>query len=374
METADVVVIGGGMVGAAIGYGLAARGAATILLDEGDVALRAARGNFGLVWVQTKGLGMQRYQQWTRQSADLYPDFAAELLERTGIDVGYYKPGGLTLCLGEAEFAQQTQFVAAMHRQAGPEGYDGEMVSRRDVESALPNVTIGPDVTGGIWSPHDGHVTPLRLLRALHAGFAAAGGRYLGEHRVESIARDEAGRFVMTTTGGEVSAAKLVLAAGHGIPQLAPMVGLNVPTEPERGQVLVTERVAPFLPMPINNVRQTIEGSILIGSSNENVGFDDSTTLDMSREIAGRAVRMFPALAHLRLVRTWGALRVLPPDKFPIYEESAACPGAFVATMHSGVTLAAVHARRLPEWILEGRTEEGFDQFATARFDVQAAA
>src|SRR3546814_13595958 len=81
-----------------------------------------------------------------------------------------------------------------------------------------------------------------------------------------------------------------------------------------------------------------------------------------------------PALARLRLVRTWGALRVLPPDKFPIYEESAAYPGAYVATMHSGVTLAAVHARRLPEWILEGRTEDGFEAFATARFDVQAAA
>src|SRR3546814_2406577 len=69
--------------------------------------------------------------------------------------------------------------------------------------------------------------------------------------------------------------------------------------------------------------------------------FDDATTLDITRDMAGRAVRLFPALARLRLVRTWGALRVLPPDKFPIYEESAAHPGAYVATMHSGVTLAA---------------------------------
>ncbi|MFN4090177.1 MAG: NAD(P)/FAD-dependent oxidoreductase [Alphaproteobacteria bacterium] len=374
MQTVDIAVVGGGMVGAAIGYGLASRGAAVAILDEGDTAFRAARGNFGLVWVQTKGLGMQRYADWTRQSADLYPDFAAELRETAGIDVAYEKPGGLTLCLGDAEYENQSRVIGHLRQQAGPGRYDGDMVSRRDVETALPGVTLGREVTGGSWCPHDGHVTPLRLLRAMHAGFAGAGGRYLSEHRVESISPDGSGGFVLKTAGGDVAAGKVVLAAGHGIPRLAPMVGLTVPTQPERGQVLVTERVRRFLPMPISSVRQTVEGSVMIGNSNEDVGFDDGTTLDVSRTMAARAVRIFPALARLRLVRTWGALRVLPPDKFPIYAESESCPGAFVATMHSGVTLAAVHARRLPDWILEGRVEEGFETFGTARFDVQAAA
>src|SRR3546814_19281930 len=104
MHTADFVVIGGGMVGAAIAYGLATRGASVVIVDEGDDAFRAARGNFGLVWVQTKGLGMQRYAEWTRQSADLYPDFADELHASSGIDIGYDKHGGLMICLGGAGF------------------------------------------------------------------------------------------------------------------------------------------------------------------------------------------------------------------------------------------------------------------------------
>src|SRR6266571_8425125 len=98
MTRFDAIVIGGGLVGSAIAYGLARAGLRTALLDEGDVAYRASRGNFGLVWVQSKGLGAPHYQRWTRRSADEWPEFAAELGERTGISVGHQRPGGLHLC------------------------------------------------------------------------------------------------------------------------------------------------------------------------------------------------------------------------------------------------------------------------------------
>jgi len=79
--TADIIVIGGGMVGAAAAYGLAGKGLDVLMLDEGDDAFRAARGNFGLVWVQTKGLGLPRYQEWSQESADRYAGLAAGLAD-----------------------------------------------------------------------------------------------------------------------------------------------------------------------------------------------------------------------------------------------------------------------------------------------------
>src|SRR5713226_8352053 len=88
MRHFDAIVIGGGLVGMAIGYGLARAGLAVALVDEGDVAYRASRGNFGLVWVQTKGLGAPHYQRWTRRSAEEWPSLASELQQRTRIDVG----------------------------------------------------------------------------------------------------------------------------------------------------------------------------------------------------------------------------------------------------------------------------------------------
>lgn len=366
-ETADVIVIGGGMVGGAIGYGLAARGVSTLILDEGDEAFRAARGNFGLVWVQTKGFGMQRYAEWTRESADLWPDFAEELRDGTAVNVGYEKPGGLILCLDEAELEKAARTNAMMNQQAGPIGYDARMLDRAEVQALLPEARLGPDVIGASYCPHDGHTNPLYLLRGLHSGFEAAGGRYRPGHRVETIRR-EGGAFEIVTSRGRFSAAKVVLAAGHGIPRLAAQVGLDVPTKPERGQVLVTERLRRVLPMPMGSIRQTQEGTVMLGVSNEDVGFDDRTTPDVTAAIAARACRILPELKGVRLLRTWAALRVLPPDRFPIYDESESHPGAFVATMHSGVTLAAVHARRLAPWIAEGEVPPDFDRFSARRF------
>ncbi len=90
----DAIVIGGGLVGTAIAYGLVKQKLATLLLDEGDTAHRASRGNFGLVWVQSKGLGAPHYQRWTRSSAASWPDLATELAA-AGFDVGLHQPGGM---------------------------------------------------------------------------------------------------------------------------------------------------------------------------------------------------------------------------------------------------------------------------------------
>jgi hypothetical protein len=95
------------------------RGLRTALLDEGDVAYRASRGNFGLVWVQSKGDGAPHYQRWTRRSADEWPALAAELLGQTGITVGH-RPGGVHLCLSEIELEARHAMMERMRVQTEP--------------------------------------------------------------------------------------------------------------------------------------------------------------------------------------------------------------------------------------------------------------
>ncbi|MEV9444007.1 FAD-dependent oxidoreductase, partial [Klebsiella pneumoniae] len=92
------------------------------------------------------------------------------------------------------------------------------------------------------------------------------------------------------------------------------MVGLHAPVAPNRGQVLVTERMQPFLRHPSGHVRQTGEGVVQIGDSKEDVGFDDRTSIDQLAHIAHRARKYFPLLDGANVVRTWGALRVMTPD------------------------------------------------------------
>src|ERR1700749_4783263 len=113
----DLIVIGGGLVGGAIAWGARAKGASVVLLDEGDVAFRAARGNFGLVWVQSKGAGMPPYAHWTRRSAALWPDLAAGLQAATGIDTALHQPGGLAFCLSDEEYEQRESLLRRMHNE-----------------------------------------------------------------------------------------------------------------------------------------------------------------------------------------------------------------------------------------------------------------
>jgi hydrogen cyanide synthase HcnC len=151
-------------------------------------------------------------------------------------------------------------------------------------------------------------------------------------------------------------------------------VGLRAPVRPQRGQIVVTERAERFLDHPLVTVRQTDEGTVMLGDSAEEAGLDDGVGLGVSSAIASRAVRMFPLLKSLNVVRTWAGLRVMTQDGFPIYDESSSRPGAFLATCHSGVTLAAAHALVLAPMIAAGSLSADLDVFSARRFDVQTAA
>ena len=367
----DVAVIGGGLMGSAIAWGLARSGQRVAVLDEGDIAFRASRGNFALVWVQSKGLGLPRYSAWTMQSSNSWAEFAQILQEETGIDVHFQRPGGFNLSLSERELEARAAMLERLQSQPGMQRFDYEMLDRDAVKKALPH--IGPEVAGASFSRYDGHCNSLRLFRALNAGMQQRGVTYRPEHRVERI-EHEAGEFRLRTSKSEVRAAKIVLAAGIDNVRLAPMVGLSVPVRPQRGQLIVTEKTAPFLHYPVQTLRQTDEGGVMMGDSQEEAGADPTVTQPVVSVLADRAIRMFPLLANLNIVRTWAALRVMTKDGFPIYDQSETCPGAFSAACHSGVTLAAAHALTLAPQIAEGRLAEDMQPFSAHRFDVQALA
>lgn len=366
MPDFDAIIIGGGLVGTAVAYGLARRGKKAVVLDEGDIAYRASRGNFGLVWVQSKGFGVPEYQRWTRRSSEDWAMFSAELQKETGIYSGHERPGGVTICLSEEEFSKRAQRMAQLHLEAGETNFQYEMLDHAGLKKLIP--AIGPEVVGASFTPYDGHANPLYTLRALHAALIKHGGTYVPNIKVERI--DAAPNSFCITAGGVTYAApRLVLGAGLGNNPLGKLVGLSVPVRPSRGQIIVTERVQPVLPMPTLMIRQTVEGTLMIGESREDAGFDDTTSPEIMHTLAERAVKTFPFLRNTRIVRTWAALRVMAPDGLPIYEQSSEYPGAFVCTCHSGVTLAAAHALHYAGYVMEGALPAELARFSTQRFD-----
>jgi glycine/D-amino acid oxidase-like deaminating enzyme len=367
MGNQRMTVVGGGLVGAAIAYGAARAGMRVRVLDQGDAAFRASRGNFGLVWVQSKGGKLPRYARWSRDAVKLWPALQKELLDLTGVDAGLRQPGGFWLGFSDAEMRARFDLLEGVNRKVGDIPF--QIMDACELRQYLPG--IGRAVVGGSFCPLDGDANPLMLLHGLHAGLRHKGAEVITGVDVAQIRYDTAnGLFdVVADDGQRWKSERLVLAAGLGNAQLAPQVGLLAPVTSTRGQVLITERLKPFLNYPMNKLRQTCEGTVQIGSSSEDVGLDDGTTTEIIERLARRAVATFPALSRARLVRAWGALRPLTPDGFPIYQASVSCPGAYVATSHSGVTLAAAHCFVIGPWTC-GLTETPpeFDVFLGDRF------
>ena len=366
--TSDFIVIGGGLVGAAVSYGLLKLGATVTILDEGDTAFRASRGNFGLVWVQSKGDGMHEYATWSRESSDLWPNFAELLVEETGINVGHHRPGGLELCLDEAEYMDFENSISRMHNQPNVAENGRRMISGDEVRRMEPSV--GPEVVGASYCPYDGIVNPLYTLRALHQKCIESGLIYRPDHEVKKIIPQIRG-FKIITNEGYFLSDKVILAAGNGNKALGEFVGLDIPTGPERGHIVVTERTSPLFNYVLGAIRQTDEGTVMLGATKENVGFDSGFNFEMAAKIIDKAVRKIPALKKLRMIRSWSALRIMSPDGFPIYEESSNFPGAFVITCHSGVTLAAAHALKLAPELLGNDFNGKFNAFSPKRFNVR---
>jgi len=368
---ADYAVIGGGIVGLSVAWGLAARGLRVTVCDGADDAYRASRGNFGLVWVQSKGLGAPAYARWTRQAAGLWRDFAAELQDGSGTDVALVQNGGYDFHFDEASLAARVAQYEEL-KTALDGDYPFEVLGHNALRREEPE--IGPRVAGAILHREDGHVNPLRLLRALVADFRRMGGILRTGHEVMSIDPQAGGGFLVRTGAGmaEGTAAfqvgKVVLAAGLGAATLGPPLGFKAQIRPQRGQVLITEKLPRRLNRPSGIIRQVDEGGIQIGDSKEEVGLDDRETLATSAAIAARAVAVYPFLAHVQLVRSWGALRVMSPDGLPIYQQSSTMPGAYLVTCHSGITLAAVHAKVLPDWLESTAAAPDLEVFGEHRF------
>lgn len=343
----DWIIVGGGLVGASIAYGLIQKQPhlRILVLDGGDTDHRASVGNFGLIWVQGKGYEFPAYANWSLQGADLWPQFAHQLSHKSQIDIAYQRQGGLEFALSQQQLNALSEEMAAMaHHTQGDFQYT---ILDRDAALAL-QPGLGEAVVGAVYSPQDGQVNPLYLLSALHKANQLHGVEYQSRCAVENIEVVGQGFNV-----AGFSAKHIVLCAGLDNQRLGKQLDMHLPVSPVKGQILITERAtAGTLKYASPQLRQTAEGTIQIGGSHENTGLDDRSTLEIMQTIADDAVALMPGLAQLQLVRTWGALRVMSPDGAPIYQRSHKYSGAFGVCCHSGVSLAAAHAGPLSSWLL----------------------
>jgi len=366
--TADFTVIGAGVVGASIAFGLLKRGHSVVVLDGSRADPRASGANFGLVWVQGKGPGVPEYQRLTRTASDGWAEYAAQIAEVLGDKSGslaYERNGGLTFTFGEDGFQERQNQLNRLHNERGADGDDHEMVDRSEIQKMMPEFELGTDVSGASFCWRDGCVNPLKLHAALLRAIERFGGTICFDAKVETMEKNDEASWTLCGQKITVSTGHVVAAAGLGTREIANQLGLDVPVRPQRGQIIVSQRMPRVMGLPASTLRQTADGTFMVGVTKEDVGLDQSTSLAAAGQLARNATRITPMLKDANVVRHWSGLRVMTPDGAPIYDFSET---ASAAACHSGITLAPIHSDLFVECLLGNKKKHELAAFHPTRF------
>lgn len=360
----DVIIVGGGISGAALAYGLAGRDRRITVLDAPTRTNMASRTNVGLIWCQSKFLHLPEYAKWGFMSSRLYPQLLKELEEISEQKVPARFTGGLIPVLSQEDFHKRADYIAKLREALGE--YRGGMIERAELEKKLPGIGFGPEVCGAAWCEEDGVVDPLALLRAYLAALPRQGVDYV-QTQVFDVT-PHAGGYRVTTRDKSWFCRRLVLAAGLANRRFARFAAPDIPVYPDKGQVLLVERLPDVMPIPLLGATQTFGGTVIIGFKHERAGHDSGVE-PASVATEGRwAMRVWPELGTKRLIRAWSGLRVMPEDNMAIYSRLPGHPDVSLINTHSAVTMAAAHTRLLPDFILGGELPETAQGMTLKRF------
>ena len=372
--TADVVVVGGGVIGLSSAWQLAVGGLDVALVDPapGSGASHVAAGM--LAPVTEAHFGEEALVAMTLASAAAYPGFVAELLAVTGGDVGYRDSGTLSVAYDKGDLAVLADLEAFQRRL----GLDVTTLSAREARAREP--LLAPGVRGASFAAGDHQVDPRRLTAALLTA-AERAGVALRRERATALRCDSDRVRGVRTESGELAATAVVLAAGCWSAALAP-ADVVVPVRPVKGQLLRLS--AGSGPLLRHTVRALVagtgcylvaraDGEIVVGATVEEMGFDTSVQAGAVHALLRDAVAVVPALAECRFSEALAGLRPGTPDNAPLVGP-AGPDGLVLATGHyrNGVLLAPLTAAAVVAAVNGSPLPEAFAPFPADRFATRA--
>jgi glycine oxidase len=366
METPDILIIGGGLIGCSLARELARAGRRVVVVDRGPngIASTAAAG------LLTPGLSdspVGPLEELCHRSAFLYESWVTELRSEGAADVGFRRQGLLEVWTDPSLMNQQRRRLVEQARAERPyQLLSGEEVRRR--EPALDAAVLG-----GVYYPDDAQVDPARLTREV-ARIAEAAGAVLRENEpVYQLAWDRTRVKTVQTARTTYEPGCVVLTAGAWSGGLLQAVGLALPVRPVKGQMVLADCRASPVSVPVSCGDALLvprpDGSLLLGVTLENVGFDDRVTIDGVCRILEGVRRLVPAVGALALARCWAGLRPASPDGLPFMGQLPPLKNLWVCTGHyrKGILLAPICARLMARSILDDRLDEALVPFKPTR-------
>ena len=379
-DTADVVVVGAGVIGGAVAYYLAREGARVRILEQesiGSGASAHATGSISLVGAEfTPGPSFDE----ALESYRMFPDLVSALEEETGMDLLYQRKPSIRLVLDEEEERLIEDLQAWQMEYRPTRWIDGDEV--RKIEPRL-----SPNILKAAYEDESAQLDSYRLTLALGRA-AEKRGAELNLRKVTGLMTEGAKVTGVKTSGGDLPCGTVVLAAGAWSAGFGSDLNLQIPVRPLKGERLLLKYEGDPLPVLISSPKRghmisRLDGLLSVGSTggrdydNQDlflgVEFDRVPTEAAKLELLQRAIDVFPLVEDAQLVQQLAGSRPLTPDRMPILGPVPGWDGVMLATGHAtkGIHLAPITGQVIADYVLRGKTDVpvDMDAFLVSRFD-----
>lgn len=380
----DIVVIGGGIMGGAIAHYCAKAGLDIAVLEKKELASGTSSRCDGNILAIDKDPGFD--SQMSLKSQQLVHELDNEL----EIPFEYRNPGSILVCENDDEMDAAGKWV----QQQQDAGLDFRMLDREDLRNE--SKYFADDLYGGLECQTDSTVNPYMLTYSMFHSAQKYGAAIHTHTEVKNVSKDASNQFVIETSKETFTANKVVNACGVWAPAIGEMLGVDIPIKPRKGQLIVASREQPvglrkvmefgYLISKFGGERMvdgmtekygvalvfepTESQNFLIGSSREFNGFDTKVNQEITRYIAKRAVRFYPKMADMTVIRTYAGLRPWTADHLPIVSHVDEVPGFYIAAGHEGdgISLAAITGKVMEEMISEKELSIPVEALRHSRF------
>lgn len=380
---AEVVIIGGGIVGCAIAYYVSKIGMDCVLVEKGDIASGTSSRCDGNITIVDKDPGFESEMSMVSQ------DLTVELKKDLDYPFEYRALGSILVCDNDAEMEAAEEWVN-IQKEAG---LKFKLLDHSDIQKESPY--FADDIPGGLECETDSLINPYLFCYSLIDKAKQYGLKLHTKTEVTAIFKEE--DFIIETTNGTMTAKKVVNAAGVWAPFIGEMLQIDIPIVPRKGHIMVGARQDPVM---MRNVMEfgylmnkfereriadarTLEHGValvleptesqnfLLGSSRQFVGYDSRVDMNVVETMAKRALRFFPKMNDFNMIRTYTGFRPWTEDHLPIISAVDEVPGFYIAAGHEGdgISMATVTGKIIEQLINEKETIVPVDQLRYDRFD-----
>jgi glycine oxidase len=368
-RSSNVLVVGAGIVGCAVAYELARRGASVRIIDDRPPGMGATQASAGMLAPYTEAKERNElFLDLAVRSLELYDEFVARVAADASAPVGYNRAGTIEIA-GTAERMTELRDIA---RRLAGRSVALEVLDAPAARAQEPQ--LGDDVSGGLFIDAHGYVNALELARALFTAARRLGATFVDGGRVRRIGRRGNDLHVEADSRTH-TAQTIIVAAGSWSGQIEIEGAAAPPVRPVRGQMLhLAWKGSPPLRRVTWGERCYLvpwdDGTLLVGATMEEVGFDEKTTTAGVQDLLNAACALVPHVRDAGFLGARAGLRPGTPDAMPIVGWSRRAPNVMYATGHfrNGVLLAPLTAQLVADAVLDGRVDPALDAIGPHRF------